>query len=80
MWPSVVSAIGAAVILGVGGFCMARFFPELGALGPWTGAVANIFIVMVAMRWRFRSNHWMKIDLFRHGPADVRAGIETIIE
>lgn len=80
MWPSVVSATGAVVILGIGGFCMARFFPELGAQGPWIGAVANIFIVMLAMRWRFRSNHWMKIDLFKHEPPDVRAGIETVIE
>lgn len=80
MWPSVVSAAGAAVILGIGGYCMARFFPELGALGPWTGAVVNMFVVMLAMRWRFKSNHWMKIDLFKHGPAEMGAGIETVIE
>lgn len=80
MWPSVVSAVGAAVILGIGGFCMVSLFPELGALGPWTGAVVNIFMVMLAMHWRFKSNHWMKIDLFKHGPAEIGAGVETVIE
>jgi Na+-driven multidrug efflux pump len=80
VWPAVVSAIGAIVVLGAGGYCFTMIFPELGALGPWTGAVTNMFLVMLAMRWRFKSNNWMKIDLFKRGSVEVPAGIEAVIE
>jgi MATE family multidrug resistance protein len=68
VWLAIVSAFGAIVVLGVGSLCIVKLFPGLGALGPWIGATLSIITVGLANRWRFKSNRWMRIDLFkRHG-------------
>ena len=65
MWPASISAISTIVILGVGGSLMVRFQPQLGALGPWIADTISAILMGVAMLWRFKSNGWMKIDLFK---------------
>jgi Na+-driven multidrug efflux pump len=68
LWLAVISAIGAAVILWLGGAIIARLWPSLGALGPWLAATLSIIAVGLANRWRFKSRRWMDIDLFKHRP------------
>jgi MATE family multidrug resistance protein len=80
LWLAIVEASGAAIIMGLGGFCMLKFFPELGALGPWSSATVKIIVVALANRWRFKSNKWMQIDLFKRRPAGVPVEIEAVIE
>jgi MATE family multidrug resistance protein len=80
LWLAIVEASGAAIIMGLGGFCMLKFFPELGALGPWIATTVKIIVVAMANRWRFKSNKWMQIDLFKRRPAGVPVEIEAVIE
>ena len=65
IWLAIVSAVGAVVILGLGGVIIAELFPSLGALGPWIAATLSIILVGLANFWRFKSKRWMKIDLFK---------------
>ncbi len=65
VWLAGVSTVGAILILGLGGWLIARFFPSLGALGPWSAATLSIITVGLANRWRFKSKRWMDIDLFK---------------
>jgi MATE family multidrug resistance protein len=71
VWLAIVSAIGAAVILGLGGAIIAELFPSLGALGPWIAATLSIVAVGLANRWRFKSKRWMNIDLFKRRAVSV---------
>ncbi len=80
LWLAIAEASGAAIIMGVGGFCMIKFFPELGALGPWGAATVKIIVVALAIRWRFKSNKWMQIDLFKRHPLGMPVEIEAVIE
>jgi len=80
LWLAIVEALGATIIMGLGGFCMLKFFPELGALGPWIAATVKIIAVALANRWRFKSNKWMQIDLFKRRPPGVPVEIEAVIE
>jgi MATE family multidrug resistance protein len=80
LWLAIVEASGAAIIMGLGGFCMLTLFPELGALGPWIAATVKIIVVALANRWRFKSNRWMQIDLFKRRPVGVPVEIEAVIE
>ena len=76
LWLAAVSAFGALVVLGIGSMCLIRLFPQLGALAPWIAATLSIITVGVANRWRFKSNRWMRIDLFKRpeGEAPIRDG------
>jgi len=67
VWLAIVSALGVVVVLGMGGLVTVKFFPQLGALGPWIAATLSIVAVGLANRQRFKSNRWMKIDLFKPG-------------
>jgi MATE family multidrug resistance protein len=78
-WLAFVSTIGAGLILGLGGFLMVKFFPNLGALGPWMAFTADIIFVGIANRLRFKSNSWMQIDIFKRRPA-AAAPVDTIVE
>lgn len=80
VWLAIMSAAGAVVILGLGGFLISRFFPHLGALGPWLGATFSVITVGLASHARFKSNRWMKIDLFKHRQAAVPLDSETTVE
>jgi MATE family multidrug resistance protein len=68
VWLAVVSAVGAVVILWLGGAIIAELLPSLGALGPWLAGTLSIIAVGLANRWRFKSRRWMDIDLFKHRP------------
>jgi len=80
LWLAVIEASGAVVFLGVGGFCMVKFFPELGAVGPWIAAIVKIIFGSIANYWRFRSNRWMNIDLFKGRAVPVPIEIEGPVE
>lgn len=80
LWLAIVEACGAAFIMGLGGFIMIKFFPELGALGPWGAATVKIVVVAFANRWRFKSNRWMQIDLFKRRLLSMPVEIEAVIE
>jgi MATE family multidrug resistance protein len=80
IWLATVPAVGAMVILGFGGLFIVKFFPEVGSVGPWIAATVNIIAVGLANRWRFKSNKWMRIDLFRRHPAGVPVEIEAVVE
>lgn len=71
IWLAIISGVGAIVILGLGGWLTARFFPALGAIGPWSAATLSIIAVGLANRWRFKSKKWMDIDLFKHRQVSV---------
>ncbi|MHC4704738.1 MAG: MATE family efflux transporter, partial [Planctomycetota bacterium] len=71
LWLAMVSAFGALVVLGIGSMCLIRLFPQLGALAPWTAATLSIITVGLANRWRFKSNRWMRIDLFKRRAVDM---------
>jgi len=71
VWLAIISAVGAVVILGLGGWLVAMFFPSLGALGPWSAATVSIIAVGLANRWRFKSKRWMDIDLFKRRAVSV---------
>lgn len=66
LWPSVVSIISHWVIVVGGGYAMARWAPQLGAVGPWAAAAALIILLGFALWWRWRSGAWRRVDLFRH--------------
>jgi len=71
VWLAIISAVGAVLILGLGGWIIAKFFPSFGALGPWSAATVSIIAVGLANRWRFKSKKWMKIDLFKRRAVGV---------
>jgi len=68
LWLAAVSAFGAIVVLGIGSMCLIKLLPGLEELAPWIGATVSIITVGLANRWRFKSNRWMRIDLFKRGP------------
>ena len=80
VWLAAVSAMGAVLILGLGGLLLTIFFPSLGALGPWIAATFSVVTVGLANRWRFKSNRWMKIDLFKRRTADVPVQTEPAVQ
>ncbi len=71
VWLAVISALAAVIILGAGGVLIVIFFPNLGPLGPWIAAALSIIAAGLANRWRFKSNRWMRIDLFKRRPVGV---------
>ncbi|MHC4455835.1 MAG: MATE family efflux transporter [Planctomycetota bacterium] len=80
LWLAMVEVLGAGIVMGLGGLCMLKFFPGLGAVGPWIAATVKIIAAAFAHRWRFKSNRWMRIDLFKRRPVGVPVEIEGVIE
>ena len=80
VWLAVVSSLGAVVILGLGGLLVVTFFGNLETLGPWIVGTISIIAVGLANYWRFKSNRWMNIDLFKRRPISVPVEIETAAE
>jgi len=76
MWLAIISAVASVVVLGLGGVLTVIFFPSLGALGPWIAATLSVIVAGLANRWRFKSNMWMKIDLFKRHALGVPTEIE----
>lgn len=65
VWLALISVAGAVGVLGVGGLVIVALLPSLGAVGPWIAAMLSIMFVGLANRWRFQSDIWKRIDLFR---------------
>jgi MATE family multidrug resistance protein len=80
LWLAFVSAVGAVVVLGLGGLLIVTLFGELEALGPWIVATISIIAVGLANYWRFKSNRWMKIDLFKQRPVGVPVETGAVVE
>ncbi|MBN2270370.1 MAG: hypothetical protein JXN61_07145, partial [Sedimentisphaerales bacterium] len=80
LWLAVASAIGEALVLGLGGWLAATLLPSWGYMGPWIAAAASIAAIGWANRWRFKSNRWMKIDLFKRPVPVVPVQDEGIVE
>ncbi|MHC4423820.1 MAG: MATE family efflux transporter [Planctomycetota bacterium] len=80
VWLAIVSAIGAVVILGLGGLLIVKFLRPIGPAGPWIAATFSIIAVGLANRWRFKTNRWMQIDLFKHRAVGVPVEIGPTIE
>ena len=80
VWLASVSALAAAVVLGLGGMLVVRYLPSLGSAGPWIAATFSIITVGLANRWRFKSNRWTRIDLFKRRPLGVPVEIEAVVE
>ncbi len=80
VWLAWVSAIGAFLLLGLGGWLMVTFFPQFGPIGPWAAALAEIMFVAGAHHWRFSSSRWMRIDLFKRRTMEIPAQIDPAIE
>ena len=38
---------------------------DLGVTGAWIGAFAYIVILAISMWWRFKTNHWRNVDLYK---------------
>jgi MATE family multidrug resistance protein len=66
-----IFALGAAVILALGGFVIIKVFPNYGSLGPWAAATISIIAAGLANRIRFKSGKWRQIDLFSRRPAEL---------
>ena len=80
VWLAIVSALGAVVILGLGGLLIVKLFWSIGPIGPWLAATFSIIAVGLANRWRFKSNSWMRIDLFKHRAVGVPVEIGATVE
>lgn len=80
VWLAVVSVVGAVVILGFGGAFILIVFPHLGAIGPWIVAMLSIVAVGLANRIRFKSNRWMRINLFKRRGIGAAVEVESAVE
>ncbi len=80
LWLATVSAFGVIIVLGAGSLCIIKLFPGLGALGPWTAATLSIITIGLANCWRFKSNRWMRIELFKRHGAGVPISDEAAVE
>ena len=80
LWLAIASALGVVVVLGLGGLLIVEFFPGIGSLGPWIAATLSIVAVGLANYWRFKSNRWKQIDLFRRRTVGVAVENESVVE
>jgi len=80
LWLAAASGIIAAVVLGLGGWLIVTLAPSWGYMGPWIAAALSIAIAGLANRWRFKSNRWMKIDLFKRRVPVVPVQDEGTVE
>jgi len=76
IWLAIISAAASMVVLGLGGLLIVIFFPSLESLGPWIAATLSVIVAGIANRWRFKSNKWMEIDLFKRRELGVPTEIE----
>ncbi|MBN1393237.1 MAG: MATE family efflux transporter [Sedimentisphaerales bacterium] len=77
---ALIEVFTAVLVLGGGGYCMVRFFPQLGANGPWLAGLAKIVCGAIANALRFRGNKWRKIDLFRQAKTGVPAEMGPVTD
>jgi len=75
VWLAIISVVAAVVVLGLGGVLIVKLFPSLGSLGPWIAATFSIIVAGLANRWRFKSNRWMNIELFKRRAVGIPAEV-----
>lgn len=63
--PSMIFVVGSWVIILGGGWTAARWFPDLGSLGPWIAASSFIVVTGIFLWYRWHRRRWMRINLFR---------------
>lgn len=80
LWLAITAICGSAIILCSGGFALVKFAPQLGPLGPWIAATVNIIALGLVNRWRFKSNIWMKLDIFKKPAISVALEPESIAD
>jgi len=80
VWLAIITALATVIILGLGGWFIVEFFPQLGAVGPWIAATLSIVAVGLANRYRFKTNRWMKIDLFKRQPLSAPIENEAVLD
>ena len=65
LWLGLITTVGAFLVLGFGGWLIVTLAPQWNAIGPWVAYTLHVILVGVVNRWRFKSNHWHSIDLFK---------------
>lgn len=80
VWLALISAASALLILGLGGLLAVAYLHGLNVMGPWITATLSIVAVGLANHWRFKTNRWMNIDLFKRRSADVPVQTEPAVE
>lgn len=68
--PSMFFIVANWVIIVGCGWLVATRYPQLGSLGPWLAASGLIVITGLFLWWRWHSRAWMRINLFKHAPAE----------
>jgi MATE family multidrug resistance protein len=68
LWLGLITCLGAACVLGGGGWLMVHLFPQWNAIGPWIAYTLHVVFAGLALRWRFRRNLWQEIDILREHP------------
>jgi MATE family multidrug resistance protein len=79
VWLLLVQAVGSVALLGAGGLLLVKLAPGLNSLGPWIACTGNVIMVGLANHWRFRSNRWAKIDIFKRQPGPIPLEVESIV-
>ena len=62
----------------VGAYAVARQFPQLGVVGPWSLAMTYGAILGAYLLWRFRRGRWKQIRLGQPAPDEAVAPIAPI--
>ena len=76
MWPAMLLIVSHWLIVVGGGWVMAKLFPQWGVLGPWSAAATLIIFLGFAMWWRWHSDAWQRIDIFKHEAEDETPVVE----
>ncbi|MHC4212729.1 MAG: MATE family efflux transporter [Planctomycetota bacterium] len=80
VWLAMISGLRAVIVLGMGGMLIVWLWPELGVLGPWIAATLSIIVTGIVNYWRFKSNKWMEIDLFKRRAVGPPVEVPSVVE
>ena len=78
VWPGIFIAISSWVFIIGLGYGLAYWVPELGAIGPWIGAVIYIVVVGIGMAWRFERGHWKSIQIIKPAGETAPSSMITV--
>ena len=65
-WPMKITLGSTIFLLGLGGLGMLHFYPQAGSIGIWFLDALYVAVLGLTFRWRWRSGHWRKIDIFEN--------------
>jgi MATE family multidrug resistance protein len=69
VWPGVMTVILSWACIVGGGHTMVAAAPELGSIGPWTGAAAYIILLGLFLLYRFVRGEWKSMDVLKDAAA-----------